>query len=53
MKKYPATRLGWYEWFAKLYNQTGRETAAAMAIWFYLNHLEFGDKSYSPNQEAA
>lgn len=51
-KKYPTCRMGWHNWFAKVYCQTGRETAAAMALWFYLNHLAFGDRSYSPSKES-
>ena len=49
MKRYiPApqrivTRLGWYEYYADLFNRTGRETAATLALWHYLLHMEFGD----------
>lgn len=36
---YPATRLGWHEWYAEEFNRTGRETAAHLSMWYLLLHL--------------
>ena len=51
MKAYPSTRLGWYAWYVKRFNDTGNETAATQAVWFQLNILAFGERSYSPGQK--
>lgn len=50
MKKYPNTRAGWHKWYAERYNKTGREVAATLALWFLLNHIEFGEESYTPGK---
>lgn len=41
--KYPASgdRLGWSNYYAQVFNKTGRETAAQLAMWYYLLHLAF------------
>ena len=47
-KSFPTTRQGWMDWYVKRFNKTGIEFAAVQALWFYLNIIEFGDRSYSP-----
>ena len=40
MKRYPvgSDNLGWSRHYQKLYNQTLRESAAHLAIWYLLLH---------------
>lgn len=56
----PASRDGWMRWYINRYNNKARsanpverelEICAAQALWFYLNILAFGDRSYSPSKE--
>ncbi len=39
--KMPLTRLGWHEFYVRLYNKTGRDSALHLAMWYYLLHLAF------------
>lgn len=41
MKQLPtgSDRLGWHKHYAQLFNRTGRETAAHLAMWYLLLHL--------------
>jgi hypothetical protein len=43
MKKrnFPNDRLGWSNYYAKLYNKHGRDTSEHLAIWYLLLHLAF------------
>ena len=40
-KSYPvgSDRVGWYEHYADVFNKTGRETAAHLALWYLLLYL--------------
>lgn len=43
MKAYPATRSGWARHYAREFDRTGRQSAAALAAWYQLLHAAFGD----------
>lgn len=47
MRKYPNSRLGWHDYYAKTFNQTESESSATLALWFYINYLAFGEKPFS------
>lgn len=47
MKKYPNSRMGWHKWYADRFNKTGSKFAEQLAIWFFLLHEAFGERSHS------
>jgi len=46
----PNTREGWMKHYISRFNKTELEICATQALWFYLNILAFGDRSYSPRR---
>ncbi len=36
VKSLPCTRAGWIKYYQELYNRTGRESAAHMAVWYMI-----------------
>ena len=36
MKAAPSSREGWRDYYIGVFNKTGRETAAHMAVWYML-----------------
>lgn len=53
----PASREGWMNWYIARFNKKSASTnpvereleiCATQALWFFLNILAFGDRSYSP-----
>lgn len=39
IKSYPTTHLGWYEWYAKLYDSTHEPAVATLAMYYLFLHL--------------
>ena len=37
------TRMGWHLYYADLFNKTGRETAATLALWHLILFTAFGE----------
>lgn len=36
-------RAGWARYYSEVYNKTGRETAAHLAVWYLLLQEAFGE----------
>lgn len=43
-KPMPCTRAGWAQYYADLYNKTGRPDCEHLALWYLLMHEAFGEK---------
>ena len=39
--KYPATRWGWYQYYAKQFGLNGSVQAEHLACWYLILHLAF------------
>ena len=41
--KYPNSRKGWSDYYAKVYDKTGREPALQLSLWYQVLHEAFGE----------
>lgn len=45
LAKMPVSRIGWHEYYAARFNKTESPDALHLALWYYLLHLAFGERS--------
>ena len=45
LAKMPASRIGWHEYYTARFNKTGSPDALHLALWYYLLHLAFGERT--------